>query len=711
MECEVAVLTFETMMSIDPAMGGFASGAGASEFGAAASGNPQAASGQFAAQLSGVMSNDGAATGNAGQSEAAVIAPDGSANSGKSAATGFGITLQLSDEAEGLATPETTFVQAVLQSGDVAVDPASGDADVDGEGSAEGETPDEALAAALASGLAVTPAVPVPANVEGEAGFVTVTDDDGAGVDPLAAGKAGATDAEGELELPTFFPSVSRAARGKAADGTSSGEGEKPLVNGAQGNAGPAKAEAKAALTALSADEVAAATNAATNDATDGDTDLEAALRALLADRKGDATRQSTGAATVREQTAADGRQAALVDGGDDLAAPAQKRLVGGMETASSGTADDEALDEALVSFKATRANAGATTSTANAGGNGAGGNGLGADDSALGTVAAKTVQRIAGGQTGEGDVETVVGDAADSDPADEPVLMRPKGAMPRTDEQAAAKLATGKVAMPGERIAGETDPRIANFSSATDVSEEGEASLKGGDKNASARPNAGGSANAGAHKPSETLVSLAAMAGASTQANVDGDETKSLDPLTFGTTIDPTTTHSRAMDTQAARLAQTAQGTASSLPTAMVAAEIARNAQRGVSRFEIRLDPPELGRVDVHLKINDDGKVQAHLVVERRDTLDMFMRDQRGMERALENAGLKTNADGGLQFSLKDQGQNFAGRDGNQNGNGTQAAGLNKEAAGGEAAETTLMPERIAAYSRNGVNGVDIRI
>ncbi|WP_321502062.1 flagellar hook-length control protein FliK [Breoghania sp.] len=698
------MLTFETMMSIDPAMGGFASSAGVSGFGAAASGNPQAASGQFAAQLSGVMSNEGAATGNAGQSGAAAIAADGAANSGKSAATGFGITLQLSDEAEGLATPETAFVQAVLQSADVAVDPATGEVADDGEEPAEGETSDEVLAAALASGLAVTPEVTVPAPVEGEAGIVTVADDDGAGVDPLAAGKAGAADAEGELELPTFFPSVNRAARGKAADGGSVGDGEKPLVNGAQGNAGPAKAEAKAALTALSADEVAAATNAATNGATDGETDLEAALRALLSDRKGDAVRQSSGATPASDQAAVDGRQAAAADGGDDLAARAQKRLVGGMETASSGTVDDEALDEALISLKATRANVSATTSNAGA-------NAAEADDSALGAAAAKAVQRIAGGQAGEGDGEAAVGDAPDSDPADEPVLMRPKGAMPRTDEQAAAKLATGKVATSSDRLAGEGDPRIANFSSATDVSDEGEVSLKGADKNAAARPNAGANANAGPHKQSEALVSMAAMAGAATHANVDGDETKSLDPMMLGATLDPAATNSRAMDTQAARLAQTAQGTGSALPTAMVAAEIARNAQRGVSRFEIRLDPPELGRVDVHLKINDDGKVQAHLVVERRDTLDMFMRDQRGMERALENAGLKTNADGGLQFSLKDQGQSFAGRDGNQNGNGTQAAGLNKEAAGGEAAEATLMPERISAYSRNGVNGVDIRI
>ena len=158
-------------------------------------------------------------------------------------------------------------------------------------------------------------------------------------------------------------------------------------------------------------------------------------------------------------------------------------------------------------------------------------------------------------------------------------------------------------------------------------------------------------------------------------------------------------------------RAAQSGQGTATALPTAMVASEIARNVQRGVTRFEIRLDPPELGRVDVHLKINDDGKVQAHLVVERRDTLDMFLRDQRGMERALENAGLKTNSDGGLQFSLKDQGQGFANGDGSQNGNGTQAGSLANGEAGAEATDQTQGLERMAAYNRRGAGGIDIRI
>ena len=91
------------------------------------------------------------------------------------------------------------------------------------------------------------------------------------------------------------------------------------------------------------------------------------------------------------------------------------------------------------------------------------------------------------------------------------------------------------------------------------------------------------------------------------------------------------------------------------------VASGIVRHLQNGQTRFQMRLDPPELGRVDVDLKVAHDGRVHAHLIVDRPETLDMFMRDQRGLERALQNAGLDTNADN-LSFSLNDNGSQQSG-------------------------------------------------
>jgi flagellar hook-length control protein FliK len=83
------------------------------------------------------------------------------------------------------------------------------------------------------------------------------------------------------------------------------------------------------------------------------------------------------------------------------------------------------------------------------------------------------------------------------------------------------------------------------------------------------------------------------------------------------------------------------------------IAFELARQVQDGNTRFQIRLDPPELGRIDVRLEINETGQVHARLTVEKAETLDLMQRDQRGLERALQQAGLDSNKTN-LEFSLK---------------------------------------------------------
>jgi flagellar hook-length control protein FliK len=93
-------------------------------------------------------------------------------------------------------------------------------------------------------------------------------------------------------------------------------------------------------------------------------------------------------------------------------------------------------------------------------------------------------------------------------------------------------------------------------------------------------------------------------------------------------------------------------------IPLSGVAIEIVGKALADKNRFEIRLDPPELGRIDVRLDVDRDGNVTSRLTVERPETLDLLRRDAAGLERALQDAGLKT-ANNGLQFSLRDQSAN----------------------------------------------------
>jgi len=95
-------------------------------------------------------------------------------------------------------------------------------------------------------------------------------------------------------------------------------------------------------------------------------------------------------------------------------------------------------------------------------------------------------------------------------------------------------------------------------------------------------------------------------------------------------------------------------QGAGQPTPIHVVPIEIGLRAMAGSKQFDIRLDPDELGRVDVNLSISDKGEVSARLVVDRVETLHLLQRDARTLERAFEQAGLKPS-DGGVDISLRD--------------------------------------------------------
>ena len=85
------------------------------------------------------------------------------------------------------------------------------------------------------------------------------------------------------------------------------------------------------------------------------------------------------------------------------------------------------------------------------------------------------------------------------------------------------------------------------------------------------------------------------------------------------------------------------------------LALRIAARSADGDSRFTIRLDPPELGHIEVNLNVSSQGHAQAAVVVDKPNTLDLLQRDAPTLERALKDAGL--NLSGDLSFSLKSDG------------------------------------------------------
>ncbi len=138
-------------------------------------------------------------------------------------------------------------------------------------------------------------------------------------------------------------------------------------------------------------------------------------------------------------------------------------------------------------------------------------------------------------------------------------------------------------------------------------------------------------------------------------------------------------------------------------VPMTGVAFEITSKVMSGKNQFDIRLDPAELGRIHVRLDVDRDGNVVTHMIADRPDTLDMLRKDTAGLERALQDAGLKTS-DNSLQFSLRDQQTNQQ----QSNNGGSNSAHIVVEDEQANVNEPAI--RNYAAY-RGQAGGLDIRV
>ena len=137
------------------------------------------------------------------------------------------------------------------------------------------------------------------------------------------------------------------------------------------------------------------------------------------------------------------------------------------------------------------------------------------------------------------------------------------------------------------------------------------------------------------------------------------------------------------------------------------ISVHIGKAVKAGVDRIEIRLKPESLGRVDVRLEVARDGRVIVAVTAENRDTLELLRSDARGLERALQDAGLKADS-GSLSFNLR--GHDTAARQGGGSDPNPPAAETDDGGAD-DGDEPTTAPS--AAYPQGGVTPdgrIDIR-
>lgn len=141
------------------------------------------------------------------------------------------------------------------------------------------------------------------------------------------------------------------------------------------------------------------------------------------------------------------------------------------------------------------------------------------------------------------------------------------------------------------------------------------------------------------------------------------------------------------------------------------VAVQIKRGAAEGLDKISIKLDPGNLGKVEVKMEVGHDGRLTAVIAADKPDTLAMLQRDAASLEQALRDAGLKTASDS-LNFTLRDQSQAGEGRDGRGNDGRQRGLAGDEVAEGGAHIDT---PAQLAAANAQRAaaarGGLDIRI
>ena len=173
------------------------------------------------------------------------------------------------------------------------------------------------------------------------------------------------------------------------------------------------------------------------------------------------------------------------------------------------------------------------------------------------------------------------------------------------------------------------------------------------------------------------------APAAATNTAN-NAATNQSASALTFSTT--------HAGHAQHATLEQSTERAA---PAAtQVGREVIRRFSGGNTKFEMRLDPPELGRVEVRLEVTRDNRVTAVVAADSPQALTELARHARELEQQLQSAGLELT-DNGLSFDLR-QSRDEAGE---ADVRGTRQGG--GESAETEVATDTPISARPIGYDR----------
>jgi len=264
-------------------------------------------------------------------------------------------------------------------------------------------------------------------------------------------------------------------------------------------------------------------------------------------------------------------------------------------------------------------------------------------------TAATGALGMPATGLVAEADGAETPVDGATVDGADIIAPGLPQGATPAASATATATAAT-PIAATAPATTPATDPALQAETAETPAIDGETASAHApadGDK-----PSKASASTTNTSAASATATATQANAAAQVQADipVDAAATQQKAAAVETATAAATTTSTH----EAARAPATITSAQAAAPatTVQVYTRMIERFDGRAQRFEVRLDPAELGRVDVRIEVGADKKVHAVLAAHDSAALTDLMRGQRALERALTDAGFDL-ADGGVKFQL----------------------------------------------------------
>lgn len=180
------------------------------------------------------------------------------------------------------------------------------------------------------------------------------------------------------------------------------------------------------------------------------------------------------------------------------------------------------------------------------------------------------------------------------------------------------------------------------------------------------------------------------------------GNQTQAVAGLNGATGTQAAAKTAQAQTAQAARPQQMPQAKE---VLDQVKVQIAKQGANG-DTIKVQLKPVELGSIEVKLDVAKDGSVSGVVTADNKDTLAMLKNDSRSLEKALSDAGFKTDS-GSLTFNLRGEQQQNA----QDQGTGRRARRGALAAANGIDATQAGMAAQAQARFAGGRSGVDIQV